>query len=105
TQNGNDNLPYQKKSPVLIQTFIDPGTMTRPQAANAPAAGANAPPAATPAPAGRIIRMRSVEYDTVTDRYARFLQEEILAEVGAKYNLRTDGYSHGIAGEASGALA
>src|SRR6266513_5859224 len=49
--------------------------------------------------------MRSTEYDTVTDRYARFLEEEILAEVGAKYSLRKDAYSHAIAGESSGGIA
>lgn len=49
--------------------------------------------------------MRSTEYDTVSDRYARFLREEILPEVGQKYNLRQDGYSYGIAGESSGAIA
>jgi enterochelin esterase family protein len=27
--------------------------------------------------------MRSTEYDTVSDRYARFLRDEILADVGA----------------------
>ena len=42
--------------------------------------------------------MRSTLYDTVSDRYARFLRDEILAEVGAKYNLRKDAYSHAITG-------
>ncbi|HEY3704625.1 MAG TPA: hypothetical protein VGL22_06150 [Terracidiphilus sp.] len=42
--------------------------------------------------------MRSTEYDTVSVRYARYLREEILADVGAKYNLRKDAYSHAITG-------
>ncbi|HYM13604.1 MAG TPA: alpha/beta hydrolase-fold protein [Bryobacterales bacterium] len=74
-----DNLTYEKKIPVIIQVLISPGLAD-----------------------GR--RMRSIEYDTVSDRYARFLQDDILAEVQAKYSLRKDGYSRGIAGESSGGI-
>ena len=42
--------------------------------------------------------MRSTEYDTVSDRFARFLLEEVLVEVGAKYPLREDGYSRAADG-------
>ena len=42
--------------------------------------------------------MRSTEYDTVSDRYARFLRDEIIPEVATKYNLRKDSYSHAISG-------
>src|SRR5437762_714083 len=79
TQNVIDNLIYQKKIPVMIQVFVQPGEI--------PAADG-----------GRPRPMRSVEYDTVSDRYDRFLRDEILAEVGAKYNLRKDSYSSGMAG-------
>ena len=48
--------------------------------------------------------MRSIEYDTVNDSYARFLRDEILAEVGQKYKLRPDGYSRAIAGNSSGGI-
>jgi len=48
--------------------------------------------------------MRSTLYDTVSDRYVRFLRDEVLAEVGAKYNLRKDGYSHAITGASSGGI-
>ncbi len=34
--------------------------------------------------------MRSTLYDTVSDRYARFLRDEVLSDVGAKYNIRKD---------------
>ena len=61
-----DNLTYQKKSPVMIHVFVQPGTI-----------GTKA--------------MRSIEYDTVSDKYARFLRDEVLAEVYAKYNVRRDG--------------
>jgi enterochelin esterase family protein len=48
--------------------------------------------------------MRSMEYDTVNDTYARFLRDEILVEVAAKYNIRKDGYSRGIWGSSSGGI-
>lgn len=48
--------------------------------------------------------MRSIEYDTVSDRYNRFLLEEVLPEVEKVYKLRPDGYSRGIAGESSGGI-
>jgi len=48
--------------------------------------------------------MRSVEYDTVDDTYARFLRDEILADVGKQYNLRGDSYSRAIAGNSSGGI-
>ena len=43
--------------------------------------------------------MRSIEYDTVSDRYPRFLMEEVLPEVEKTYKLRPDGYSRAIGGE------
>jgi enterochelin esterase family protein len=48
--------------------------------------------------------MRSTLYDTVSDRYARFLRDEIIPEVAAKYNLRKDAYSRAIAGLSSGGI-
>ncbi len=48
--------------------------------------------------------MRSIEYDTVSDHYNRFLLEEVLPEVEKSYKLRPDGYSRGIAGESSGGI-
>jgi enterochelin esterase-like enzyme len=40
----------------------------------------------------------------VSDRYARFLRDEILADVQAKYNIRKDAYSRAITGLSSGAI-
>jgi enterochelin esterase-like enzyme len=74
-----DNLTHEKKIPVVIHVLISPG-MTGER------------------------RMRSIQYDTVNDTYARFVLEEILAEVGKKYNLRQDGYSRAIAGDSSGGI-
>jgi len=74
-----DNLMHEKKIPVAIQVFISPGLIGE-------------------------RRMRSVEYDSVDDTYARYLRDEILKDVEAKYSIRKDGYSRFIAGESSGAI-
>jgi enterochelin esterase-like enzyme len=74
-----DNLIAQKKIPVMIQVFIEPGAIGEK-------------------------KMRSIEYDAVSDRYARFLRDEILADVEAKYNIRKDAYSRGIGGISSGGI-
>lgn len=76
----NDNLVAQKLIPPMVHVLIAPGF----------------------SPEGR--PMRAIEYDTVTDRYARFLMEEVLPEVEKHYKLRTDGYSRAIGGASSGAI-
>ena len=48
--------------------------------------------------------LRAIEYDTVTDRYTRFLMEEVLPQVEKLHKLRTDGYSRAIGGSSSGAI-
>jgi enterochelin esterase family protein len=75
-----ENLVAQKLIPPMVHILIAPGTSPD-----------NKP-------------MRSVEYDTVSDRYNRFLMEEVLPEVEKSYKLRPDGYSRGIAGESSGGI-
>jgi enterochelin esterase-like enzyme len=75
-----ENLVAQKLIPPMIHVLIAPGF----------------------APDGSA--MRSIEYDTVSDRYNRFLLEEVLPEVEKVYKLRPDGYSRGIAGESSGGI-
>jgi enterochelin esterase family protein len=75
-----ENLVQQGLLPPLVHVMVAPGT----------------------SPDGRA--MRSVEYDTVSDRYPRFLMEEVLPEVEKTYKLRQDGYSRAIAGESSGGI-
>jgi enterochelin esterase family protein len=48
--------------------------------------------------------MRSLEYDTVSDRYGRYLLEEVLTDVERSYKVRHDAYSRAIAGASSGAI-
>ena len=49
--------------------------------------------------------LRSILYDTVSDKYGQFLLEELLPEVYAKYNIRKDAYSRAIQGQSSGGIA
>ncbi|MCC6344018.1 MAG: esterase [Bryobacterales bacterium] len=74
-----DNLTHEKKIPVIVQVLVSPGTLN-----------------------GR--RMRSIQYDSVDGRFARYVLEEILPEVSKTYSLRADGYSRAIAGDSSGAI-
>lgn len=48
--------------------------------------------------------MRSTEYDTVSDRYAHFLVDELLPEALIGLNVRKDAYSRAISGSSSGAI-
>ncbi len=75
-----ENLVTQKLIPPMVHVLIAPGF----------------------SPDGK--PMRSIEYDTVSDRYNHFLLEEVLPEVEKVYKLRPDGYSRGIAGESSGGI-
>jgi enterochelin esterase-like enzyme len=75
-----ENLLAQKLIPPMVHVLIAPGL----------------------SPDGK--PMRSIEYDTVSDRYDRFLLEEVLPEVEKVYKLRQDGYSRGIGGESSGGI-
>jgi len=96
-----DNLIAQKKIPVMICIFINPGDISE-----SPGTPTYDFVKAYSDKWKRTLKdsMRSTLYDTVSDRYPRFLRDEILAEVGAKYNLRKDAYSHAITGLSSGGI-
>jgi enterochelin esterase-like enzyme len=96
-----DNLMAQRKIPVIICVFISPGKI-----ANAPGSPTYAAAKAYADKWHRQVEdaMRSALYDTVSDRYPRFLRDELLPEVEAKYNIRKDGYSRGIMGLSSGGI-
>ena len=49
-------------------------------------------------------RMRSIEYDTVSDRYARFVLDEILPLLEERQKIRKDAYSRAIGGQSSGGI-
>ncbi|MGA3323523.1 MAG: SMP-30/gluconolactonase/LRE family protein [Terriglobia bacterium] len=81
-----DNLIAKHDMPVTIAILIDPGVLK-------------------PAVAGNMSRLnRSYEYDALSDRYARFLLEEILPEVAKHYNLSTNPNDRAISGGSSGGI-
>lgn len=96
-----DNLIAQKKIPVMICVFIDPGDIS-----DSPGTPTYTFVKAYADKWHRTLKdsMRSTLYDTVSGRYAQFLRDEILADIGAKYNLRKDAYSHAISGLSSGGI-
>jgi enterochelin esterase-like enzyme len=107
-RNGNrpildviDNLIAQKKIPVMICVFINPGDIS-----GAPGTPTYAFVKAYSDKWNRTLKdsMRSTLYDTVSDRYPRFLRDEVLADVQARYNIRKDAYSWAITGLSSGGI-
>ena len=82
-----DNLIHKQEMPTTLGIFVSPGVV--------PAPNDKAQPRFN----------RSYEYDGLGDRYARFLIEEILPEVGKTWNLSSDPNDRAIAGSSSGAIA
>jgi enterochelin esterase family protein len=82
-----DNLINRGEIPVTIGIFINPGDK-------------GIEPPKDPWKASN----RSLEYDTLSDQYARFLLEEILPEVGKKYKLTDDPDRRAICGISSGGI-
>ena len=82
-----DNLIHKGEMPVTIGIFVNPGHRgdefpeNRWRADN-----------------------RSYEYDSLGDQYARFLLEELLPEVGKKYNLSQRAADRAICGASSGGI-
>jgi enterochelin esterase-like enzyme len=81
-----DNLIHKKEMPVTIAVFINPGRVP------------------ADVPGGQDRPNRSFEYDTLSGQYARFLEKEILPEVGKSYNLRSDAAGRAICGISSGGI-
>ena len=82
-----DNLIYQRKMPVTIGLFINPGHSSK-DFPNDRFRSSN----------------RANEYDTLSDKYVRFLIEEIIPELKKQYNISDDPKMHAIAGLSSGAI-
>lgn len=82
-----DNLIYKHQMPVAIGIFINPGVLPAPAASE------------------QSRYNRSFEYDGLSDRYARFLLQEILPEVGRHYNLSPDPNARRLAASALAASA
>lgn len=81
-----DNLIHEKAMPVTLGLFVTPGSV--------------------PATSSKTMerRNRSFEYDSLGDRYARFLIEELIPEVKKTYHISDDPNDRAIGGSSSGAI-
>ncbi len=84
-----DNLIARGEMPVTVAIFINPGN----------------DPTKPPAKKGAAPSNRSFEYDSLGDRYARFLVEEILPEVSKQFPFSADPEMRAICGSSSGGIA
>jgi len=91
-QNVMDNLIYRREIPVMIGVFINPGR--RPDQ-----------PEPTPKNWGDRDTNRPTEYNTLDDKYARVITEELMPALRKDYNISNDPEMHGIGGSSSGAIA
>ncbi len=82
-----DNLIAKGDIPPMIGIFIDPGVL---------------PAVAGDAQQNRYERI--FEYDSLSGRFAQFLNDELIAEVGRQYNLSKNPDDHAIAGVSTGAV-
>jgi len=82
-----DNLIHDGSMPVTIGVFVTPGAV----------------PSGSDDAQDRF--NRSLEYDAVSDRYSRFIVEEIIPLVQSKYAITDDPNLRGIGGASSGAIA
>jgi len=87
-----DNLIYRREIPVMIGVFINPGR--RPDQ-----------PEPTPQNWGDRDTNRPAEYNSLDDRYARVIVDELLPLLYKEYNISKDPEQHGIGGASSGAIA
>ncbi len=91
-QNVMDNLIYRREIPVMIGVFINPGRTPE-------------QPEPTIRNWGDRDTNRPDEYNSLDDRYARVIVDELLPELYKKYNISKDPEQHGIGGSSSGAIA
>ncbi|MBV8706748.1 MAG: hypothetical protein JO028_06145 [Acidobacteriaceae bacterium] len=87
-----DNLIFRREIPVMIGVFINPGRR-----------------ADQPEPNlhnwGDRDTNRPTEYNTLDDKYARVIVDELLPVLYNDYNISKDPERHGIGGSSSGAIA
>ena len=91
-QNVMDNLIYRREIPVMIGVFINPGR--RPDQ-----------PEPTPKNWGDRDTNRPTEYNSLDDKYARVITEELMPALRKDFNISNDPEMHGIGGSSSGAIA
>ena len=87
-----DNLIYRREIPVMLAVFINPGR--RPDQ-----------PEPTPQEWGDRTTNRPTEYNTLDDKYARVIVDELMPALNKDYNIAKDPERRGIGGASSGAIA
>jgi enterochelin esterase-like enzyme len=87
-----DNLIFRREIPVMLGVFINPGR--RPDQ-----------PEPTPQNWGDRDTNRPAEYNSLDDKYARVIVEELLPALYKDYSISKDPNHHGIGGASSGAIA
>ena len=87
-----DNLIYRREIPVMIAVFINPGRTPE-------------QPEPTPSNWGDRDTNRPTEYNTLDDKYARVVVDELMPALYKDYNISKDPDRHGIGGASSGAIA
>jgi enterochelin esterase family protein len=87
-----DNLIYRREIPVMIAVFINPGRTPE-------------QPEPTPQNWGDRDTNRPTEYNSLDDKYARVIVDELMPVLNKEYNISNDPERHGIGGASSGAIA
>jgi enterochelin esterase-like enzyme len=90
--NVMDNLIYRREIPVMIGVFINPGRTPE-------------QPEPTPQEWGDRTTNRPTEYNTLDDKYARVIVDELMPVLYKDYNISKDPERRGIGGASSGAIA
>ena len=90
--NVMDNLIYRREIPVMLGVFINPGRTPE-------------QPEANPQEWGDRTTNRPTEYNTLDDKYARVVTEELMPALNKDFSISKDPEMHGIGGSSSGAIA
>ncbi len=87
-----DNLIYRREIPIILGVFINPGRTPE-------------QPEPTPRDWGDRSTNRPAEYNSLDDKYARVVCDELLPVLKKDYNISPDPEQHAVAGASSGGIA
>ena len=87
-----DNLIYRRELPVMLAVFINPGRTPE-------------QPEPNPKEWGDRTTNRPTEYNSLDDKYAQVIVDELLPVLNKDYKIAPDPERHGIGGASSGAIA
>jgi enterochelin esterase family protein len=87
-----DNLIHRREIPVMLAVFINPGRTPE-------------QPEPTPKEWGDRTTNRPTEYNSLDDRYARVIVDELMPALYKDFRIAKEPERHGIGGASSGAIA